>query len=246
MEIPYTYSPEELELLAAYPEEEQHALRSRIESGELSAYVFGKKYFYRSYFEINRDCLIPRPDTERVVEAAVSLLPEGGAFADLCAGCGCIGLSVLLDRKDAEAALIDVSPGALEAAKKNALSLGVSERAHFSLTDITESGDIGGIYDMIVSNPPYLRTDEISKYPSLAAEPRIALDGGSDGLIFYRRIITAFEKDLKKDGFFVFEIGYSQAEDIKKLAGSCGFDCKIIKDYGGNDRVAILRKGTAV
>ena len=245
MDIPYTYSAEELELLAAYPEEEQAVLKSRIESGELSAYVFGKKYFYRSYFEINRDCLIPRPDTERAVETAVSLLPEGGTFADLCTGCGCIGLSVLLDRADASAVLIDVSRGALEAAKRNALSLGVSERARFTLADILQSDDVGGIYDIIVSNPPYLRTDEINEYPALAAEPKIALDGGSDGLIFYKRIVTAFEKNLKKGGFFVFEIGYAQADDIKKLADCRGFECRITKDYGGNDRVAILAKRSA-
>ena len=245
MDVIYKYSPEELELLSSFPENERQSLRSRIENGELSAYVFGKKYFYRSYFEINGDCLIPRPDTERVVEAVVSLLPNGGIFADLCTGCGCIGLSVLLDRKDAEAVLIDISRGALEAAQKNAVALGVSERATIQASDIMECDDIDGTYDIIVSNPPYLRTDEINEYPALAAEPRIALDGGCDGLDFYKRIISAFKKNLKKDGIFVFEIGYTQAEDINTLAGCQGFDCEILKDYGGNDRVAILRKGTA-
>lgn len=245
MDNKYVYSPEELELLSLYPEEERPALKARIENGELPAYVFGRKYFYRSYFEINRDCLIPRPDTERAVEAAVSLLPENGRFADLCTGCGCIGLSVLLERTDSSATLVDISPGALDAAKKNAKALEVSDRARFILTDILSDDSIGGVYDVIVSNPPYLRTDEINKYPSLSAEPRIALDGGGDGLVFYRRIITAFAKNLKKDGCFVFEIGYLQAVDIKKLASDHGFDCSISKDYGGNDRVAVLKKRSA-
>lgn len=245
MDNRYAYSTEELELLSRAPEDERSSLRSRIESGELSAYVFGKKFFYRNYFEINSDCLIPRPDTERVVEAALSLLPRNGRFADLCTGCGCIGLSALLERTDCTAVLVDISSGALEAAKKNALTLGVSDRARFILTDILNNDDIGGAYDLIVSNPPYLKTGEINEYPSLAAEPIIALDGGGDGLVFYKRIISAFAKNLKNDGTFVFEIGYSQANGIKKIASEHGFDCRILKDYGGNDRVAILTRGSA-
>ena len=235
-------TPEETELLSQYGEEERRSLESRIASGEPSAYVLGKKFFYRNYFSINADCLIPRPDTERVVDEAIALLPRNGRLADLCTGSGCIALSVLFDRRDATAYACDISEGALNAARNNASALGLADRIVIERRDVLTGASSVEKYDLIVSNPPYLRTSEIEEYPDLAAEPRIALDGGPDGLEFYRSIITLCGGALRNNGAFIFEIGYSQADAIKRLAQLQGYTCVIKKDYGGNDRVAILKR----
>ena len=103
--------------------------------------------------------------------------------------------------------------------------------------------DFGGELDAIVSNPPYIRTDVIETLETEAkTEPRAALDGGADGLIFYRSIVKNFAKNLEDGGFFLFEIGYDQADDLKKIASDNGFSCEIYKDLGGCDRAALLRK----
>lgn len=236
-------SREEQELLEEYGREARDGLVARIRAGEPAAYVLGRKYFYRNYFYINGDCLIPRPDTERVVEEVVSQLPASGRLADLCTGSGCIALSVLDERRDASAYACDISPGALAAARKNADLLGLSDRIAFGERDVLEFRPAPDEkYDVIVSNPPYLRTDEIASYPDLAAEPRSALDGGADGLDFYRRILELYALSLNENGKFVFEIGFEQADQIGNIAKKHGFSCVIKKDYGGNDRVAILKK----
>lgn len=232
------------ELISALtPEEKKNAL-GRLDKGELAGYVFGKKFFFNNYFTINRDCLIPRPDTERVVEEAISLLPQNGIFADLCAGCGCIGLSVLDMRRDARGFFTDISEGALECCRKNAAALSLEDNVVGVLRcDMMKSDPLSGrSFDIIVSNPPYLTTSEIEEYPDLAAEPRAALDGGTDGLDFYRRIIRDLSPHLRDGGALVFEIGYAQKDDIERTAAEHGFDCAVKKDYGGNYRVATLRR----
>lgn len=239
-----SFSVEERELFSLLSESEKEAAIKKIASGELSPYVFGKKYFFKNYFIINSSCLIPRPDTERVVEKVLSLLPQNDAkIADLCCGCGCIGLSVLDEKKDCAAFLADISTPSLEAAEKNAENLFLSRRVTFAKSDILKDDPMGEeLFDIIVSNPPYLRSDEIPLCPGLSKEPRIALDGGEDGMMFYRRIIKNFRKNLKDNGCFVFEIGYSQKEDIENLAKAFELNCSVTKDYGGNYRVAVLRR----
>lgn len=236
------FSVEERELFSLLNETQKKKALERLASGELSPYVFGKKYFFKNYFAINSSCLIPRPDTERVVEKALSLLPSCSAnIADLCCGCGCIALSVLDVRKDCFAHLVDISGGALKKAKENAAALGCRDRVAFSRSDILRTNPVmGKKFDIIVSNPPYLKSGELDLYPDLKAEPRIALDAGEDALVFYKRIISAFDICLKKGGVFVFEIGYSQKDDIERLAGSRGLCCEVTKDYGGNYRVAVI------
>jgi len=237
----YEFSLEELELLSEHSERERAELEARIISGELPAYVLGKKYFFRNYFTVNEACLIPRPDTERVVEALISELPAGGVFADLCTGTGCIALSALAERPDARAYICDVSERALEAARENAISLNVGDRVEIDRLDVMKSLP-QRIFDVIVSNPPYLCSDEIDDYPSLTAEPRTALDGGGDGLDFYRRFISDYTCLLAPQGIFIFEIGFEQADAVAQLAKQYGFSCTVKKDYGGNDRVALLKR----
>lgn len=215
----------------------------RIEDGEPCAYVLGEWFFYRNIFRLNEACLIPRPDTERIVEKAVSLIPRNGVFADLCTGSGCIAVSVLSERPDLRAFAFDISERALEAAKENAELLGVSDRIEFFCADLLLSDPLGErLFDCIISNPPYIKTSDLSALPLLAYEPSIALDGGSDGLTFYRRFIRKYEKNLSLSAPFIFEIGYDQRLDIERLAEENGFSCSVERDWGGNDRVAVLIK----
>ncbi len=217
---------------------EYDAARKRYEIGEPLAYILGEWYFYGEVYKVSCDCLIPQPDTEHLVDKLIKLLPANGRFADLCTGSGCIAISSLAHRKDSSAVAVDISDGALRLARENAGINGVSERLELKKADILKQSALGDdTFDIIVSNPPYIKTDVIKTLDSeVRAEPLIALDGGRDGLDFYRAIIGRYSKNVKKGGYMILEIGYDQAGDIKKLC-----DCEIFKDYGGNDRVAVIR-----
>ncbi len=207
-------------------------------------YLLGVWEFYHQTYEVSPHCLIPRSDTEILVEEAVKRLPRGAFFADLCAGSGCIGISVLSERQDTSALAVELSPDALELAKRNAKRNGVEGRYTAIHGDVLEpSADwISGKKPMaILSNPPYIRTDVIEGLsPEVGHEPRMALDGGEDGLVFYRALLDLASKWLADGGFCLFEIGYDQGEALKELAAEHGFSCEIKKDLGGCDRVAIL------
>ena len=187
--------------------------------------------------KVNENCLIPRPDTEHLVDYLIKNLPKNAVFADLCTGSGCIAISVLAHRKDVTAVAVDISEGAISIAKENSVINSVSDRITFICSDILSDNPLNdGIFDAIVSNPPYIKTDVIDTLePEVRNEPRIALDGGKDGLDFYKRIFTEYRKNVSPGGFIITEIGYDQGRDILDL-----FGCEIHKDYGGKDRVAIL------
>ncbi len=224
--------------------EELDAAIKAVDGGEPLAYVIGEWYFYGLTFRLNRDCLVPRPDTEHLVDRAVGLIPRGGGFIDLGCGSGCIALSVLHERPDARAVLCDISPGALDAARLNAAELGVADRAEFILADMRTDFLPGGrLFDVVVSNPPYIRSGVI---PTLSEEvrrePRLALDGGADGLDFYRAVLDIQLSHLRPDGHIIFEIGFDQANDLRRLASERSLACDILRDYGGNDRVAVLSR----
>ncbi len=223
------------------------AVKRRCEHYPLQ-YILGEWYFYGERYKVSEDCLIPRADTEILVEEAIRSLPSGAVFADLCTGSGCIAISILAHRADCSAIAIDISEAALALAKENADINGVSER--FSpyrcdvLSDLSSLFNGKQLFDAIISNPPYIRTDVIDTLSNeVKNEPRIALDGGKDGLSFYRAILEKQDKILKKDGFIAFEIGFDQGDELRQLASMHCFDCKIIKDYGGCDRVAFLTSG---
>ncbi|HBJ18211.1 MAG TPA: peptide chain release factor N(5)-glutamine methyltransferase, partial [Clostridiales bacterium] len=142
------------------------------------AYLLGEWGFYRETYLLSPDCLIPREDTELLVEVAIAELPEGAYFADLCTGSGCVGLSVLAHTAGTRALLLDISAGAVETAKKNAERLGLTSRADFLVADVT-AGVADGRFDAILSNPPYIKN---SVYPTLSEEvkkepPRAFLGG---------------------------------------------------------------------
>ena len=207
-------------------------------------YIIGKWWFCRCEFEVNENCLIPRPDTEIAVEVAQKLMPQNARFADLCTGSGCIAIGLLDLRPDTSAVAVELYPKTLDLAKNNAERNKVSDRFCGVLGDVL-SGDVLGdeVFDAIISNPPYIRSDVVPTLsPEVGFEPHAALDGGDDGMIFYRKIVKSYLKNLADDGAFVFEIGYDQAEDIREVAKQHGLECKIVKDLGGNDRVAVLSR----
>lgn len=207
-------------------------------------YIIGKWWFSRCVFEVNEHCLIPRPDTEVLVDKAVRMLPEGARFADLCTGSGCIAVSVLDLRRDTACDAYELYPETLDLACRNAERNGVGDRFCGFEGDVLTRGLLGEKrYAAILSNPPYIRRDVIDTLSDeVKKEPRAALDGGEDGLVFYRAIIDNFADNLESDGFFLFEIGYDQAKDVCEIARDRGFECKIIRDLSGQDRVALLRR----
>ena len=205
-------------------------------------YIIGRVGFYREEYTVTPDCLIPRSDTEILVDYAVRNIPAGERFADLCSGSGCVGISTLRNTKDTVCTSFDVSDGALSLTYENARLNSVEKRITVIKKDLLTE-DIDGEYFAILSNPPYIPKEV---YRGLAAEifsePEIAFVGGDDGLIFYKKLIPVCRRVIKDGGFIAFEIGYDQAESLHILAKENSLSCEIIKDYSGNDRVAILRK----
>ncbi len=205
-------------------------------------YILGEVDFCHETYHVTPACLIPRSDTELLVEHAVRLIPRGAHFADLCTGSGCIAVSVLAARTDLTAAAYDISEEALSLARENAARNGVASRVAFRACDLLTS-PVGERYDAILSNPPYIRPDVIDTLaPELSHEPRIALDGGDDGLDFYRAILAHNAAHLTENGIILFEIGYDQAPDICRIAAAHGFSCTVENDLGGNPRLAILKR----
>ncbi len=214
---------------------------TRRAGGEPLAYIIGEAPFFRQSYAVNRDCLIPRFDTERLVEEAVRRLPKGARFIDLCTGCGAIAISILCERVDTTAVGVDIAKGALEAAKQNASRYGVGDRFTLEEADLLQEMPKGR-FDAILSNPPYIETAVLDTLSSdVQKEPRRALDGGADGLTFYRRFMD-FLPLLKEDGFFLFECGYDQKEAMLHLAEAASLTFTPFFDYGKNFRGCILER----
>ena len=215
------------------------ALERRIKREPLQ-YIIGRWPFYREEYFVTPDCLIPRSDTEILVDYLVKHLPQGAKVIDLCTGSGCIAISTAKNRPDSSVIACDISEGALGIARKNAVHNGV--KVEFFTADVKNPSTIGDEFDCIVSNPPYIQTNVVDTLKEeLFCEPRIALDGGNDGMDFYRAIVENYKANLKKGGFFAFEMGYDQKDAIKAIAAENGFDFEEIYDYGGNFRVAVLK-----
>ncbi len=227
-----------------YPSEIlQNAVKRRLQHEPLQ-YILGKWQFYRQTYKVSPDCLIPRSDTEILVEEAIERLPKNAHFADLCTGSGCIAISTLAERPDTSAQAYDLSDSALQIAKENSVLNGVSDRLTIEKADLlTVAPERLGKFDALLSNPPYIRTDVIETLSDeVRHEPKMALDGGKDGLVFYRALLKLSNECLNEKGFCLFEIGFDQAEKITQLSHENGYACKIKKDYAGQDRVVILTK----
>ncbi len=222
----------------------QKAVRQRLSHYPLQ-YILGYWDFCHETYKVTEDTLIPRQDTEKLVELAVRVLPENTRFADLCTGSGCIAVSTLAARRDCTAVAIDLFPKTLEIARENAESNGVGDRLGFLQADVLDPSfmEALGTFDAILSNPPYIESEKLSLLDEeLSFEPDAALDGGDDGLDFYRVIIKEYGKYLNENGIMLLEIGHDQAKAVSAIAQSCGYRCEVYKDYGGNDRVAYLTR----
>ncbi len=207
-------------------------------------YIIGRVGFYREEYIVSPDALIPRSDTEHLVDYAVKHIPHGERFMDICTGTGCIAISTLCNTTDTTAVAIDISAPALELAKKNATLMGVWDRLDLLERDILKDGEsLEGEYYAVLSNPPYIARDVYEGLePEIFGEPRIAFVGGEDGLDFYRAITPIAKRLIKDEGFIAFEIGYDEADAIRRVAEDNGLKTEIIKDWSANDRVAVLRK----
>lgn len=210
-------------------------------------YITNHREFMKLDFYVNENVLIPRQDTEITVEEVINYCKkekQGKArVLDLCTGSGAIAISLAKYLPSCEIVGVDISNQALEVAKKNQIRNEVSN-VSFICSDLFEN--VVGQFDVIVSNPPYIRTEVIGDLSEdVKKEPMLALDGGEDGLVFYKQILSEAPKYLKPNGVIFFEIGYDQKEEVIKLAKSINsninIECK--KDFGGNDRmIKITRK----
>lgn len=204
--------------------------------------ILGSREFMGLEFDVNEHVLIPRQDTEVLVERALKLLRDGQSVLDMCTGSGCIIISLAKNRHLKKAAGADISADALSVAKGNAIKHKAD--VTFVKSNLFENID-DGEYDMIVSNPPYIETAKIeSLMPEVRDyEPRIALDGGTDGLDFYKRIVWDAKNFLKPEGYLVFEIGYNQKDSVCGLMKKAGYtDVEAGCDLAGLPRVCLGRR----
>ena len=203
-------------------------------------YILGFTFFYRERYKVNHTCLIPRGDTEILVDYAAENIPSGESILDLCTGSGCVGISTVKNTDKTTATLVDISEDALAIAKENAEANGVGDRVKFLCADVL-SLEPKEKYFAILSNPPYVTPSEYEGLErEIFYEPKIAFLGGDDGMDFYKGIISSYKDSLKIGGFMAFEIGCSQGDKIRALGESHGFSVKVLKDLSGNDRVAVL------
>jgi len=220
--------------LAAYRE-----LVRRRADGEPTAYLTGKREFYGHAFAVDRRVLVPRPETELVVEAALAALPEGGRALDLCTGSGAIAISLALGRPSATVVATDLSEDALAVARQNASSLGAV--VELATGDLWAAVHGDARFDVIASNPPYIPTRELAGLSrEVRREPCIALDGGEDGLAVLRRVVAGAPARLAPGGTLVVEMHESHAGVLPGLCLEAGFaDARAYDDLAGLPRYVV-------
>ena len=204
-------------------------------------YILGKAYFMGLEFWVSPAVLIPRFDTEILVEEALKHIKSDMRVLDVCTGSGCIAVSVA-KLSGAEMVAVDISEAALAMAKKNAEHNGTSD-VTFVHSDMFSN--VEGQFDIILSNPPYIRSEEVLKLMPevLVHEPHLALDGHEDGLFFYEILARESGRFLKSLGMLIMEIGYDQAEEVSSLLENNNFtDIRVIRDLAGLDRVVCGRR----
>lgn len=212
-------------------------------------YILGEKTFMRNVFKVTPATLVPRPETELLVESLVKaaplLQPEGAVkILDIGTGSGAIIVSLLDYLPQAKGVGVDISVDALVVAKENAEKIGVKERCGFLRSDVFSRVPLEKKFDIIVSNPPYIPAADIAGLAQdVQREPHGALDGGADGLDFYRRICAEAAEHLADDGLLAFEIGINQSEAVCELCLANGFKKAVVrKDYAGIDRMVFALK----
>jgi len=221
-----------------------HLIEQR-SKGKPIAYLINKKEFWKYEFFVSEGVLIPRPDTEVVVEQALSLTKHKSYLniLDIGVGSGCIILSILKERKNFYGTGIDVSKESLNICKINSNKLGVFNRLRLFKSDV-DNFDYGK-YDLIISNPPYIKKN-LLKYLEkdvVCFEPKLALNGGLEGLSEIRKVVKKSSELIKKNGVLILEIGFDQKNQIEKILKKEGFYIdKIVKDLANNDRCVVSRK----
>ncbi len=215
------------------------AIKRRIKS-EPVAYITGKKEFWSINFEVNRSTLVPRPETEILIYKIVNLLKnKKSRILDIGTGSGCVLLSILRELKFSTGVGIDISKKAIETAKKNAINLKLLSRSRFKAIDFQKYNN--NKFDLIVSNPPYIASKDIKSLSKdiIFYEPKIALDGGVDGLDLIKKVIYKSNYLLKRNGLLALEIGFGQYKKVSNLLKTCNFREKT-KEYDNNRNVRCI------
>lgn len=213
--------------------------------GKPLQYITNKQEFMGLDFYVDENVLIPQPDTEILVEKAIEIAEttQKNKILDMCTGSGCIAISLAKKINNAQITAVDISNSALNVANKNAINNNVENKIKFINSDMFNN--IEEKFDIIVSNPPYIETETISKLEiEVQNEPHVALDGGIDGLKFYKIIANNAFEYLNENGYLLLEIGYNQQNSVTQLLQDIGkyTNIETIKDLGGNYRVVIARK----
>ena len=213
--------------------------------GKPLQYITNKQEFMGLNFYVDENVLIPQPDTEILVEKAIEIAEttQKNKILDMCTGSGCIAISLAKKINNAQITAVDISNSALNVANKNAINNNVENKIKFINSDMFNN--IEEKFDIIVSNPPYIETETINKLEiEVQNEPHVALDGGIDGLKFYKIIANNAFEYLNENGYLLLEIGYNQQESVTQLLQDTGKykNIETIKDLGGNYRVVIARK----
>ena len=219
------------------------AVRRRLEREPLQ-YILGTWEFFGLPFTVTPHCLVPRADTECLVEEAIRRLPQGGRFADLCTGSGCIAVATLAYRPDLEGVALELYPETLALAARNAADNGVAQRFTPLQADLLAGGaealERYAPFDALLSNPPYIPTRVIEELaPEVRREPHAALDGGEDGLTFYRTILRDYPRLVRPGGRILLEIGYDQGDALRRLCAEYlpEASVEVLRDLSGLDRV---------
>lgn len=208
-------------------------------------YILGKQYFFKEEYIVNENVLIPRQDTEILVETAIYYINQNKytSLLDMCTGSGCVGISITNNSNIKKTDLVDISKEALKVVSKNICLNNIKKEINVVLSDLFLNLDINNKYDIIVSNPPYIKKkDIVNLSEEVKKEPILALDGGKNGTVFYKNILDKASSYLNKDGMILFEIGYDELEDMKKIISKYEHYeyIKCIKDLGGNNRVIVI------
>ena len=226
--------------------EQYQALAERILTGEPLAYILGQWDFYGQTYTVTPEVLIPRDDTMAVVDLILErrhLLPQNPRILDLCTGSGCIGLTLAARIKTARVTLADLSPGALKIAKKNTVDQHLTARVSCLTADaMAPASRFLGQFDVLISNPPYVTAAEMAALPRSVRdfEPAMALDGGPDGLDFYRAIAKNFTPAIKPGGYLALEFGMGQEDAVSWILEAWDYDILALEKDAGDITRAIL------
>lgn len=210
-------------------------------------YIIGNCWFYGLKIQVGKGVFIPRSDTENLVKAAIGIIPENGRFADICSGSGCISAALCANRPDLKGCALEYSYKALPYTEKN---LEPYPQVLVKRFDALDDGDYEALarqfdekFDAILCNPPYIKREDMDTLdPQVLYEPHTALDGGEDGLAYYRTIIPLAPIILKENGSIIFEVGAGEAQDVGAMLKAAGYQVAFIRDIQGIERVVLGKK----